>query len=182
MDSPTQLSDSNPTILHKEIEDWDCTTFENLNICLYQYSSVLNKNGVAYLIFTSGGSDDKTNTSIGYIKISSGKDPLNASRWKWHSGPVLTTNVEEDVGNICCSSLTTSPYGTETWMMYHASTDVQLSYRKRTPRLEKIAWNEETEEPEFPLAHGLNHPQPVPSGQKMEIWKQLRLPHQCAQF
>lgn len=54
--------------------------------------------------------------------------------------------------------------GTETWMVYHGTTSPNQIDGYRIARVEKITWNADGS-PNFPKAHGYNHPQPVPSGQ-----------------
>lgn len=68
-------------------------------------------------------------------------------------------------------SFTTSPDGTETWMIYHASEDRERIEHYRIARAEKITWDDVTGRPVFPRPHGYLSPQPIPSGQQQQISK-----------
>jgi len=156
MIDPVTVS-GNRILLRAPQYDWECNVLEGP-------FTIYNQN-VTYLIFSAcftGG----PNYSLGLMSIDGDKDPMNTAEW-WYgdpNGPVFWRNDEEGVYGTGHASFTTSPDGTETWMVYHASTDPSHFFGFRIARAEKITWGDDGK-PIFPRPHGYFHPQPVPSGQ-----------------
>ncbi|CAI7568344.1 unnamed protein product [Penicillium pancosmium] len=94
-----------------------------------------------------------------------GDDPMEYQNWKKHrDGCVFHQNPDAKVYGTGHASYTTSPDGTESYVVYHAqTTDDPTTDLYRTVRTQKFTWNEDGT-PNFPKA--LNGPFPVPKGQK----------------
>lgn len=93
-----------------------------------------------------------------------GNDPMQYQSWRKHrDGCVFHQNTQEGVYGTGHASFTTSPDGSENYVVYHAQTTAQpAADLYRTVRTQKFTWNEDGS-PNFPLAE--NGPFPVPSGQ-----------------
>ncbi|KAI5865779.1 glycoside hydrolase family 43 protein [Durotheca rogersii] len=95
-----------------------------------------------------------------------GDDPLNDRDWRKHrDGCVFHQNPAERICGTGHASFTTSPDGSETYVVYHAETEVDPGPQiYRTARVQRIDWDPQTGRPVFPKAG--NGPFPVPPGQQ----------------
>ncbi|KAJ5624198.1 alpha-N-arabinofuranosidase 2 [Penicillium lagena] len=93
-----------------------------------------------------------------------GDNPMNYQSWRKHrEGCVFHQNPDAGIYGTGHASYTTSPDGTESYIVYHAqTTDNPSTNLYRTVRTQKFTWNEDGT-PNFPKA--LNGPFPVPKGQ-----------------
>jgi GH43 family beta-xylosidase len=98
-----------------------------------------------------------------YSSITPDKDPMDPASWVDVGETVFDANPEELVFNVGHACFTDSPDGTEVWMMHagNRNSSVFVSYIA----IEKIDFKEDGT-PIFPKAHGWNHYQPVPSGER----------------
>jgi len=148
-----------PVVLLREPrEEWECQ-----GGCTNEGPFFIYNRGVSYMVFSASSTWD-AGYCLSYMSVEAGKDPM--MHWNWVSvpGPVFERNDEEDVYTTGHAAFTTSPDGTETWMAYHGTIDTTNIDGFRIARIEKIDWNSDGT-PSFPIPHGFNHPQPVPSGQ-----------------
>lgn len=90
---------------------------------------------------------------------------MNISEWSSAPGPVFTSNPEEDMLGVRAASFTLSPDGSETWMLFHTTSNEHLYYM--LPSVEKIGWNNLAGEPIFPSVRGFGYLYPVPGGQQL---------------
>jgi len=157
MASPTLVS--RPIILLRTpSEEWECQ-----GGCVNEGPFFIYNRNVSYMIF-SGSSTWDPGYCLTQMSIEDGKDPLIPQDWASAPGPVFRRNDEEDVYTTGHAAFTVSPDGTETWMVYHGTVNTTHIDGYRIARIEKVEWNDDGS-PRFPLPHGFNHPQPVPSGQ-----------------
>ena len=93
-------------------------------------------------------------------------DPLNPASWV-KTGPVFTGAPALGVYGVGHASFTTSPDGSENWIVYHAKTVNGPGWDDRVIRMQKFTWNADGT-PNFgtPVASGV--PVLVPSGQCAE--------------
>lgn len=117
---------------------------------------VLKKNGKIFIVYSASGSwtDDYT---LGMLTNTDG-DVLNASSWT-KSGPVFS-KVQKAYGPGH-NTFTTSPDGTEDWIVYHATLNSGGSWANRSVRAQKFTWNPDGT-PNFgtPVAYGEQIEQP----------------------
>ncbi|KAI1843583.1 hypothetical protein JX266_010216 [Neoarthrinium moseri] len=94
-----------------------------------------------------------------------GNDPMEYQSWKKHTeGCVFHQNTKAGIYGTGHASYTTSPDGSEDYMVYHAQTTPNpAADLYRTARIQKFSWNDDGT-PKFPLAE--NGPFDVPAGQK----------------
>lgn len=97
-----------------------------------------------------------------------GADPMQPQSWRKHrDGCVFHQNSLAGVYATGHASFTTSPDGSESYLVYHAQTTADPSANLyRTVRTQKFSWNDDGT-PNFPLAE--NGPFPVPSGQGGQV-------------
>lgn len=93
-----------------------------------------------------------------------GNDPMQYQSWRKHrEGCVFHQNTATGVYGTGHASFTTSPDGSEDYVVYHAQTTPNPTANLyRTVRTQKFTWNNDGT-PNFPLAE--NGPFPVPAGQ-----------------
>ena len=97
-----------------------------------------------------------------------GDDPMQYPSWRKHrDGCVFHQNPSQGIYGPGHASFTTSPDGTESYLVYHAQTTANPAADIiRTTRTQKFTWNPKDGTPEFPAAE--YGPFAVPSGQKGE--------------
>ncbi|PSR88765.1 alpha-N-arabinofuranosidase 2 [Coniella lustricola] len=97
-----------------------------------------------------------------------GNDPMEYQSWRKHrDGCVFHQNTVEGIYGTGHASFTTSPDGSEDYLIYHAQTTAEpLGDLYRTIRTQKFLWNADGT-PNFPLAE--NGPFTVPSGQHGQV-------------
>lgn len=92
---------------------------------------------------------------------------MNAQDWKKHNdGCVFYQNAQEEAYGVGHASFTTSPDGSEDWIVYHGMRNYMSGWGARTVRAQKFTWNEDGS-PNFPRpGYG---PYEVPSGQNASM-------------
>jgi GH43 family beta-xylosidase len=90
-------------------------------------------------------------------------DPLNPASWI-KTGPVFTGLPAGGVHGVGHASFTTSPDGTEDWIVFHAKSVAARGWDDRVVRMQRFAWKADGS-PDFgvPAANGVSVR--VPSGQ-----------------
>lgn len=95
-----------------------------------------------------------------------GADPLDPRSWRRRSTPWLAPTLEGEHAVHACghNSFTTSPDGTEDWLVYHAIDPRAPAPQARTVRIQPITWNA-TGEPEAGPPVPPGRPLRCPSGE-----------------
>lgn len=102
---------------------------------------------------------------LGMLSLASNTaDPLDPASWTKSAAPVFTGNDAAGVYGTGHASFTTSPDGSESWIVYHAKTLSTAGWDDRVVRMQKFGWNADGT-PSFgtPVASGVAVA--VPSGQ-----------------
>jgi GH43 family beta-xylosidase len=117
--------------------------------------------GQQFIIYSAARSDNR-NYCLGQLTLT-GDDPMQASSWtKDTSGCVFYQNPDEEVYGVGHASFTTSPDGSQNWMVYHGMVNYEDGWSARTIRTQKFTWNDDGT-PKFPRP-GVG-PYLVPAGQ-----------------
>lgn len=97
-----------------------------------------------------------------------GNDPMSPQSWRKHrDGCVFHQNTLAGIYGTGHASFTTSPDGTEDYVIYHAQTTPDPAANLyRTVRTQKFTWNDDGT-PKFPLAE--DGPFAVPAGQNGQV-------------
>ncbi|KAF2727193.1 alpha-N-arab-like proteininofuranosidase [Polyplosphaeria fusca] len=121
------------------------------------------KTGQQFVIYSAARSDNR-NYCLGLLELVNGGDPMNPSDWrKDNSGCVFYQNPPAEAYGVGHASFTTSPDGSEDWIVYHGMRDPSNGWAARTIRTQMFTWDEQTGRPVFPKpGYG---PYPAPSGQ-----------------
>ncbi|GEM_PF-262636 len=99
---------------------------------------------------------------MGQMEIEMGKDPMNPANWYKKPIPVFTGT--DDVYSVGHGSFTTSPDGTENWLMYRSKQTPQGGWY-RDVRLQKFTWNGDGS-PNFGVPQKAGTIMALPSGEK----------------
>lgn len=120
--------------------------------------------GQQFLIYSAARSDNR-NYCLGQLELT-GDDPMDPAAWDKHTEEcVFYENPDEHVYGVGHASFTTSPDGSEEWIVYHGMKDYETGWSARTIRAQRYTWNEDGT-PNFPRP-GMG-PFSVPSGQTDE--------------
>lgn len=122
--------------------------------------------GQEFLIYSAARSDNR-NYCLGQLELT-GPDPMNAEDWtKRDAGCVFYQNPSEEAYGVGHASFTTSPDGSESWIVYHGMRNYMSGWGARTIRAQKFEWSEVDGAPVFPRpGYG---PYDVPSGQNASM-------------
>ena len=122
-------------------------------------AAVLQKNGLTYIVY-SGSGYRTPEYALGYLVNTDG-DLLNPASWT-KVGPVFQQNPEGGVYSTGHNSFTTSPDGTEDWIVYHSAKHSGAGWNRRV-NMQRFTWHPDGS-PNFgrPVSSGV--PMPEPSG------------------
>ncbi len=124
--------------------------------------AILKKNGRTFLFYSGAGSWTPF-YSVGMLTLEPGADPLVPENWKKSEQPLLAMNDEAGVYGPGHNSFTTSPDGSEDWIVYHATSGISDGWNNRKARAQKVLWSEDGM-PSFGPALSLDTAIEAPSG------------------
>jgi GH43 family beta-xylosidase len=134
--------------LSAPVESWERGT----ELDLQEGPEVLQRGGQTFVIYSTRESWLRT-YRLGQLRLASATaDPMDPASWT-KTGPVFAEN--EGVYGPGHASFTTSPDGTEDWIVYHAKVGTEPGWN-RAIRMQKFTWNADGS-PAFGT--------PVPAGQ-----------------
>lgn len=132
MSNPTTIS-SNRVKLSSPQEIWELGTELNLQ----EGPQFLMHGSDIFIIYSTRESWLK-DYRLGQLRLAAGAaDPMNPASWT-KTGPVFTGTPQ--VHGVGHASFTTSPNGSEDWIVYHSKVDVQPGWN-RVIRTQKFTWN-----------------------------------------
>ncbi|HEX4207484.1 MAG TPA: glycoside hydrolase family 43 protein [Ktedonobacteraceae bacterium] len=121
----------------------------------------LYHNGKTFIVYSGSDTGDYT-YCLGLLTYNGG-DPLDFHSWS-KSGPVFQYSAANGVYGPGRASFTTSPDGTQSWMVYHAKTSSAYIYSGRTTRAQQFSWNQDGT-PNFGVPVSTSTPITPPSGE-----------------
>jgi len=134
MKSPTQLT--GPAIdISGEMRDWERVSRPG---GLLEGPQPIVRNGKTFIIYSASGSWT-ADYCLGLLTLA-GDDPLDAAAWRKRDTPLFRRKGNVYGPGHCC--LTTSPDGTEDWLVYHSSLDAGGSWN-RGVSMKPITWNQD---------------------------------------
>ncbi len=102
--------------------------------------AVLKRNGKLFLTY-SACDTGKPDYKIGMLMADDTSDVLDPNSWRQYPEPVFERNDSAGVFGPGHHGFFRSPDGMEDWIVYHAKTNSQYTYRGRTTRAQKFTWN-----------------------------------------
>lgn len=103
--------------------------------------------GQQFLIYSAARSDNR-NYCLAQLELV-GDDPMNPGNWRKHPFPIFYQNPSESAYGVGHASFTTSPDGSENWIVYHGMRDPTNGWSARSIRAQKFEWNDDGS-PKFP--------------------------------
>lgn len=157
MSNPWTIA-TNRVKISSPVESWELGPQLNL-----QEGPEFLVNGGATFIIYSTRESFLPDYRLGQLRLTPGADPMNPASWT-KSGPVFVGLPSGGVYGVGHASFTTSPDGTENWIVYHAKSLNSPGWDDRRIRMQKFTWNADGS-PNFgtPVANGVSVL--VPSGQ-----------------
>lgn len=127
-----------PVIISTPTYDW-----EKVDGAVNEGPAILKRNGRIFMTY-SGTGCQSPDYSIGMLTASDTSDLLDPDSWTKSPDPVFSKNPENDVYGPGHNSFTTSPDGTEDWMVYHANSSPDAGCTgARGARVQKIDWHDD---------------------------------------
>ncbi len=123
---------------------------------------VLRRHGKLFLVY-SACDTGKPDYQLGMLIADETADVMNPAAWRQHPTPVFTRNDAAQVFGPGHNGFFRSPDGTEDWIVYHAKTNSNYTYRGRTTRAQKFTWNADGT-PNFGVPLSLDTALAEPSG------------------
>jgi GH43 family beta-xylosidase len=129
----------------------------------------LKRNGEIYVVYSAShcSTDDY---KLGAVVASEDANLLDPASWTKHPTPLFIKSEENGVYGPGHNSFTTSPDGTEDYILYHANPEAGLGCGgNRQLKLQKFTWGADGM-PDFgtPVANGVKLP--LPSGEQARIF------------
>jgi GH43 family beta-xylosidase len=155
MSNPWTIS-SNRVKLSSPVESWE----DGTELDLQEGPEFLPHAGQIFIIYSTRESWLKE-YRLGQLRLTSaGADPMNPLDWE-KRGPVFTGT--DQVYGVGHASFTTSPDGTEDWIVYHSKVSTAPGW-DRDIRIQRFGWNADGS-PNFGVPIPAGQPQNVPSGE-----------------
>ena len=158
MSNPWTIA-TNRVKISSPVESW-----ERAGLDLQEGPTFLQRGDDTFIVYStreSFGPDYR----LGFLRLASPTaDPLNPASWTKSQGPVFTGAPELGVYGVGHASFTTSPDGTESWIVYHAKTLNSGGWDDRVVRMQRFTWNADGT-PNFGTPVASNIPVAAPSGQ-----------------
>jgi GH43 family beta-xylosidase len=129
---------------------------------LHEGPTAIVRNGRIFLFYSCSGSWEPT-YKTGLLHADAKADPLDPASWTKHPQPVFT-GAGRTLG-AGHASFTTSPDGTEDWIVYHTKTRPQHGWDDRVIHMQPFTWGADGF-PRFGEAAQPGEPLPVPSGER----------------
>lgn len=148
MDGPTRIV-GDRVRLSSPVEPWE----RGEELDLQEGPTVLTRGEDTFILYSTGESWRPT-YKLGWLRlVSPTADPLRADSWTKSAGPVFQGG--EGVHGVGHASFTTSPDGSEHWVVYHAKSRPDAGWQDRQVRMQRFNWRADGT-PDFGV--------PVPSG------------------
>jgi GH43 family beta-xylosidase len=141
-------------------QPWECAN----NRCIDEGSSVIERNGKVYLVFSAGGYESP-DYCVGMLTANVSANVLDAASWTKSPDCVFKRNDPNQAYGPASMTFFSSPDGTETWFAYHIKTTTPLTFGGEDRRIcaKKLLWNPDNT-PNFGTPDALDTYHPVPAG------------------
>jgi GH43 family beta-xylosidase len=138
---------------------WECVGERRQSRGLHEGPQVLHRNGRVFLIYSCSGSWEPT-YKLGMLYMDESADPTDPASWHKLDRPVFESTRDVFGVGHCC--FTTSPDGSEDWILYHSKRFRSHGW-DRVVRAQPFTWDA-AGFPVFGSPDASRHPLPLPSG------------------
>jgi GH43 family beta-xylosidase len=97
--------------------------------------------GAQLFLVYSACDTGKPDYMLGMLMANTNADLMNPASWKQYPEPVFTRNDAAGVFGPGHNGFFKSPDGTQDWIVYHAKTTSEYTYRGRTTRAQPFTWH-----------------------------------------
>ena len=139
MDTPTHIDSERVMISYPEEE------FERLSTNPYVNegpAALIAPDGTVNVVYTANHFSNGAHYRLALLTLKDGADPMDADNWIKSEDAVFASNPEKGIYSVGHPSFTTSPDGTESYILYHGR-DGSASRYKRRVYLQSFGWNED---------------------------------------
>jgi GH43 family beta-xylosidase len=151
MSDPCTIASNRVQLCPNDCHPWERVGETHHERGLNEGPQVLVRNGKVFLIYSCSGSWQPT-YKLGLLYMDAAADPMDARSWRKLDRPVFDSTPDVFGVGHCC--FTTSPDGTEDWILYH-SKRFRWDCWDRVVRAQPFSWRDDG----FP-----DFGRPVPSG------------------
>ena len=137
MSNPWTVSGNRVRLCENCTHPWERVADDRGQRGLNEGPQVLKRNGKVFLVYSCSGSWEAT-YKLGMLWMDESADPLDSRNWKKAAAPVFESAGEVFGVGHCC--FTTSPDGTEDWMLYH-SKRYRFKGWDRVVRAQRFTWD-----------------------------------------
>ncbi|WP_082568752.1 family 43 glycosylhydrolase [Rhizobacter sp. Root1221] len=131
MDTSTQTRISVPNL-----------SWEQQGYLVNEAPEVIRRNGKIFIAYSASSCDPRY--VMGMLTASDTSDLLSAASWTKAQSPVFQSNPDGNAHGPGHNAFTTSPDGTEDWIIYHAYSDGTVNTcfgDQRSMRMQRFGWN-----------------------------------------
>jgi GH43 family beta-xylosidase len=161
MSDPRTIGSNRVQLCPNDCHPWELVTRRGRHQerGLHEGPQVLTRHGRLFLVYSCSGSWQPS-YKLGMLYMDAGADPMNPASWRKYNRPVFDSTPEVFGVGHCC--FTTSPDGTEEWMLYH-SKRFRTDCWDRVVRAQRFTWDA-SGFPNFGTPVPSNARLPLPSG------------------
>ena len=159
MFDPCSIETSRQVLCANDCHPWERVGERHHERGLHEGPQLLRRNGKVFLIYSCSGSWQPT-YKLGMLTMDELADPMNPASWRKLNRPVFDSTREVFGVGHCC--FTTSPDGTEDWILYH-SKRYRWDCWDRVVRAQRFTWDA-AGYPDFGSPDASRFPMAMPSG------------------
>ncbi|MBT3361824.1 MAG: family 43 glycosylhydrolase, partial [Rhodospirillales bacterium] len=159
MDNPWTISSNRVKMCDNDDYLWERVDETLEGRGLHEGAQILKRGDRVFVVYSCSGSWQPS-YKFGMLELKTGGDPMNADDWVKFDQPVFEPS--ESTYGVGHGSFTTSPDGTEDWLIYHAKRDRSPGWR-RAIFTQPFHWNE-ADTPDFGTPVEAGVALPLPSG------------------
>ncbi len=137
MSDPCTIASNRVRLCHNCCHEWECVGETRLGRGLNEAPQVLVRNGRVCLIYSCSGSWEPS-YKLGMLHMPAEADPMQPSNWTKVDQPVFQSSGNVFGVGHCC--FTTSPDGSEDWIIYHAKKRRSHGWA-RDVRAQRFTWD-----------------------------------------
>lgn len=128
MDSPTHIDSQRVMISYPDEE------FERLSTNPYVNegpAAVIAPDGTVNIVYSANHFSNGAHYRLGVLTLKKGADPMDAASWMKSADAVFQSNPETGIYSVGHPSFTTSPDGTENYILFHGRDGSSSQYSRR---------------------------------------------------